>query len=86
MISCVYRHISSSILIEEFSNEHQKMSFENKTCVLVGAFNIDLLNKTRKFIQEPMYIIIFIPYILGIKIVIDNIFVNTIEYPSKVYR
>ena len=46
---CIYRHPSSKISVNVFSNEHlepilQKNSKERKECVLMGDFNVDFLN------------------------------------------
>ena len=48
IVGCVYRHPSSKISIHNFTNLHldpvlQKISAENKQCVLMGDFNVDLL-------------------------------------------
>ena len=46
---CVDRHPGSDISIQDFTNLHLKpillkISLENKQCVLMGDFNVDLLN------------------------------------------
>ena len=48
MVGCLYRHPTSTISIQEFTNLHldtalQKISKENKQCVLMGDIDIDLL-------------------------------------------
>ena len=49
IVGCIYRHPSSKITLEDFSKNYLDpilgiISAENKTCALVGGFNIDLLN------------------------------------------
>ena len=49
IVGCIYRHPSSKITIEDFTNNYLDhrlsiISAENKTCALVGDFNIDLKN------------------------------------------
>ena len=48
IVGCIYRHPNSGISTDDFLNYHldpilQKISDENKQCVLMGDFNIDLL-------------------------------------------
>ena len=48
IIGCVYRHPTSNISVQDFTNLHldtilQKISLENKQCALMGDFNVDLL-------------------------------------------
>ena len=48
IVGCMYRHPSSNLSVHEFSNFHlepvlEKVSKENKKCVLMGNFNINLL-------------------------------------------
>ena len=47
MIGCIYRHPSSNISVEEFTNEHldhvfQNISMKNKQCIIMGGFNINI--------------------------------------------
>ena len=47
IVGCIYRH-SSKISVKDFTNEHldpilQKIVLENKQCILMGDFNVDLL-------------------------------------------
>ena len=94
---CIYRHPSSSISIEEFTKKYldpilQKLSIENKMCTLMADFNINLLKSETSagisFFYNMMLSNFFAPYILqptrpASKSVIDNIFLDTIDYPSK---
>ena len=48
IVGCIYRHPSSSISVQHFNSDLiqpmlKKMPAENKLCVLLGDFNIDLL-------------------------------------------
>ena len=48
IVGCIYRHPSSNLPVNQFNNDYiepllQKISTENKTCSLMGDFNIDLL-------------------------------------------
>ena len=48
IIGCIYRHPSSQISVEDFTNLHfdpilHKINLEKKHCILMGDFNIDLL-------------------------------------------
>ena len=96
IISCIYRHPSSSLSIQTFNEDIfdpllNKIASEDKTCALMGDFNIDLLkadtnDDTNKFFNN-LTSHFFTPFVLqptrlSSKTVIDNIFLNTIEYPS----
>ena len=96
IIGCIYRHPSSSISIGDFSKYHldpmlQMISLENKNCSIVGDFNIDRLkveicNDINSY-YNTLLSNYFAPYILQptrlqSKTLINNIFLNTIEYPS----
>ena len=87
----------SNILIQDFSNIHldpilRQISSENKLCVLMGDFNVDLLkidthNSSNEFYNE-LISHFFTPYVLQptrlqSKTLIDNIFFNSLEYQSK---
>ena len=53
IVGCIYRHPSSSISIQEFTDVHldpilRKISLEKKQCVLMGDFNVDLLKSDTK--------------------------------------
>ena len=94
---CIYRHPPSLISIEEFTKNYldpvlQKLSSENKICTLMGDFNINLLQTEthagNSYFYNTMLSNFFAPYILQptrpvSKSLIDNIFFDTIDYPSK---
>ena len=96
IIGCVYRHPSSSLSIQTFNEDIfdpllDKIASGDKTCALMGDFNIDLLkadtnDNTNKFFNNltSHFCTPFVlqPTRLSSKTVIDNIFLNTIEYPS----
>ena len=96
IIGCIYRHPSSSIYLIHFTSDYMepllaKISSEGKMCSLVGDFNIDQLksNKNKNINQfyNTLTAIIFAPYIMqptrfAYQSLIDNIFVNSIEYMS----
>jgi len=97
VVGCLYRHPSSNISVQEFTNEHldpvlQKISMENKQCVLMGDFNINLLkidtNSSSNSFYNTLSSHFFSPYILQptrlqSKTLIDNIFFNSLEYQSN---
>ena len=93
LCSCVYRHPSSSIA--EFNESVidkllSRLCLENKTCILSGDFNINLLNSSTNnaisnFFQK-MCSYFFVPHILqptritvNSATLIDNIFTNSPE-------
>ena len=96
VVGCVYRHPSSDISIADFSEKHlepilHKISKEKKECVLMGDFNINLLNTGGENIASKFYnnltSYFFTPYILQptrlrSQTLIDNIFFNSLEYHS----
>ena len=96
IIGCIYRHPTSDISIHDFTNTHlepvlQKISFENKQCVLMGDFNVDLLKSNTNTESNEFYNNLtahfFTPYVLQptrlhSKSLIDNIFFNSLEYQS----
>ena len=93
IIGCIYRHPSSNISIQKeiFEPVLDKIASEEKTCALMGDFNIDLLKVDSNEEANAYYNIVtshfFIPFILQptrlkSKTLIDNIFINSIEYPS----
>ena len=96
IVGCLYRHPTSNISVDDFNNLHispilQIISTEKKQCVLMGDFNVDLMkydshDDSNTFLNN-LYSSSFTPYILQptrlqSKSLIDNIFVNTLEYPS----
>ena len=96
VVGCIYRHPSSQISIHQFSSDYiepmlKKISSDNKTCILVGDFNIDLIktdiNDDANEFFNIMSSYFFTPYILQpsrpvSKPLIDNIFINSVEYIS----
>ena len=96
IIGCIYRHPSSTINIKQFNDEYiepllEKITSEKKICALVGDFNIDLLksntNNDINLFYNSMTTHFFTPFILQptrpiSKSLIDNILINSIEYPS----
>ena len=96
ILGCVYRHPTSTITIQQFTNDYidpllEKISVENKFCSLMGDFNIDFLksdtnNNVNAFFNSVTSHF-FAPCILQptrpiSKTLIDNIFINSVEYPS----
>ena len=93
IVGCIYRHPSS---IYEFSTNYldpilQKVSNENKQCILMGDFNVDLpkinSHKESNEFFNNMTSHFFTPYIreparLRSKTLIDNIFFNSLENQS----
>ena len=95
ILGCIYRHPTSTISIQQFINESieplDKISAENKFCSLMGDFNIDLLKTDTNDNVNAFYNNVtshfFAPYILQhtrpkSKTLIDNILINSVEYPS----
>ena len=73
IIGCIYRHPSSNISIQKFNKEIfepvlEKIASEEKTCALLGDFNIDLLKVDSNEEANAYYNIVtshfFIPFIL----------------------
>ena len=97
IIGCIYRHPSSQISVEDFTNLHldlilHKINLEKKHCILMDDFNIDLLksetdNKSLVFYNN-LSSHFFTPYVLQptrlhSRTLIDNIFFNSLEYQSN---
>ena len=94
IVGCIYRHPGSDISIEDFINLHlspilQKISIENNQCVLMGDFNVGLLNINTHNQSNDFYNSLsstfFTPFILQLtrlhsKALIGNIFFNSLEY------
>ena len=84
-------------LVDQFTNDHiepllQKIASENKMCTLMGDFNIDLLKIdsviSSNHFFNTMCSNFFAPYILqptrpASSTLIDNIFLNTVDYSSS---
>ena len=96
IVACIYRHPTSKISIHDFNKNNmdpflQKISDENKQCVLMGDFNIDLLKCDSNDDSNSFYNILssnfFTPYVLQptrlhSKTLINNLFFNSLEYTS----
>ena len=96
ILGCIYRHPTSTISIQQFINESiepllDKISAENTFCSLMGDFNIVLLKTDTNDNVNAFYNNVtshfFAPYILQptgpkSKTLIDNILINSVEYPS----
>ena len=96
IIGCIYRHPSSNISIHDFSKNIfepvlDKIASKDKTCALMGDFNIDLLktvtNEESNAFFNNVTSHFFTPFILQptrlkSMTLIDNIFLNSIEFLS----
>ena len=97
LIGCVYRHPSSKISISKFSEEHldpilSNIAKENKLCVLMGDFNVNLLksdsNEEVSLFYNTLTSHHYSPFVLQPtrlqhKTLIDNIAFNSLEYSSN---
>ena len=97
IIGCVYRHPTSNISVQDFTNLHldtilQNISLENKQCALMGDFNVDLLktdsNNESNLFYNNWSSHFFTPYILQptrlhSKTLIANAFYNLQDYTVK---
>ena len=95
IVGCVYRH-GSGIPLRDFTNKHlepilETISKENKECMLMGDFNVDLLkcndNNSAGDFFNMFSSYFFSPFVLQptrlrSKTLIDNIFFNSLEYSS----
>ena len=95
IIGCIYGH-GSGIPVREFTNQHLEpildtITKENKECMLMGDFNVDLLKSNENnsagdfFNMFSSYF--FSPFVLQptrlrSKTLIDKIFFNSLEYAS----
>ena len=98
IVGCIYRHPTSKISITDFNTKHidpllQTISDENKQCVLMGDFNIDLLkcdtNNDSNLFLNNLSSNFFTPYVLQptrlrSKSLIDNIFSTRLRIPHIV--
>ena len=96
IVECIYRHPSSKITVDQFNKDYiepllAKISSENKICSLLGDFNIDLLKTDTHSDANEFFNTLtsnfFVPHILQptrpvSKTLIDNIFVNSIDFIS----
>ena len=94
VVGCIYRHPSESI--RDFSSEHlepilNKIHTEKKECTLMGDFNVDLIssngNNAACEFFNTMSTYFYTPFILQptrlrSKTLIDNIFLNSLEYTA----
>ena len=95
IVGCIYRH-GSGIPLRNFTNDHlepllDKISSEKKEFALMGDFNVDLLkvsdnnaagdfyNMFSSYFMTPF---VLQPSRLKSKTLIDNIFLNSLEYSS----
>ena len=88
IISCIYRHPTSTLSLQKFNEEvfdplRDKINREDKTCALMGDFNIDLLkvdsNTDTNIFYNNLTSHFFAPFVLQptrlcSKTQIDNIF------------
>ena len=96
IVGCIYRHPSSHLTVNQFNNDYiepllQTISAKIKMCSLMGDFNIDLL-KTSSLSDVNQFFNTLssnfsAPYILQptrptSKTLIDNIFLNVIDFPA----
>ena len=96
IIGCVYRHPSSKLSINQFSDDHlepllNKIALENKECIIMGDLNINLLktdnnsaydNFYNTFLSNNYSPFVLQPTRLRSKTLIDNIFFNSLKYDS----
>ena len=97
VVGCIYRHPSSSISITDFSENRLEpllntISLENKQCIIMGDFNVNLLECNTNNAYDLFYNTFlsnnYLPYILQptrlrAKTLIDNIFFNSDEFKSS---
>ena len=97
VIGCIYRHPTSKINISKFSEEHldpilSAIAKENKHCILMGDFNVNLLKSDSDGAVSLFYNTLtshhYSPFILQptrlrSKTLIDNIVFNSLEYHSN---
>ena len=96
IVGCFYRHPSSPISVRDFTSEQlepilSKISKEKKEIALMGDFNVDLLktssnNSAGEFFNN-LSSYFFTPFVLQpsrlkSKTLIDNIFLNSLEYQT----
>ena len=94
IVGCIYRHPSESI--REFSTDYlepilSKINKEKKECALMGDFNVDLItssgNNAASEFFNTLSSYFYTPFILQptrlrSKTLIDNIFLNSLEYTA----
>ena len=89
IVGCVYQHpcMNPTEFTENYLSELlQKLSKEDKTIILMGDFNIDLLKYDHNTDSDSLYTNFLLPYIstpsrvtTHSRTLIDNIFSNNIE-------
>ena len=96
ILGCIYRHPNCKIPVNCFIDNYiepmlDKLSTEDKLISLMGDFNIDLLKKDSNHDVNSFYNTMtshfFAPYVLrpsrlSSNTLIDNIFINSVEYLS----
>ena len=97
IVGCIYRHPTSKISINDFADDHldpllNKISLEDKECVIMGDMNINLLKINTNSAYGNFYNTFssnnFSPFILQptrliAKTLIDNIYFNSLNYDSS---
>ena len=97
VIGCIYRHPNSQISVPNFCEEHLdpiliKIANDNKQCILMGDFNVNLLKSDSDTAISLFYNTLtshhYSPFVLQptrlrSKTLIDNIVFNSLEYDSK---
>ena len=97
LIGCIYRHPSSTVSITDFADKHvepilHKISLENKQCMIMGDFNINILKVNTNDAYENFLNTLqsnhFSPFVLQPtrlqhKTLIDNIYFNSLNYQSN---
>ena len=94
IVACIYRHRTTKIYIHDFNKNHmdhfhQEIIDDNKQCILMGDFNIDLLKCDSNNHSNSFYNIsasnFFTPYVLQStrlhsKSLIDNLYMFKRDY------
>ena len=97
LVGCIYRHPTSNLSLSKFSEEHldpilSKLAKENKHCILMAYFNVNLLKSDTNSEVSLFYNTLtshhYSPFILQptrlrSKTLIDNIAFNSLNYPSN---
>ena len=97
VIGCIYRHPTSVITVPNFCEEHldpilSNIAKENKQCILMGDFNVNLLKSDSASAVSLFYNTLtshhYSPFVLQptrlrSKTLIDNIVFNSLEYHSN---
>ena len=97
VIGCIYRHPTSEISVSKFSEEYldpilTDIAKENKECILMGDFNVNLLKSDSDVAVSLFYNTLtshnYSPFVLQptrlrSKTLIDNIVFNSLEYRSN---